>query len=101
MSIQTVLTKRLGMTYPIVQAPLAGGGDTPVLVAAVCEAGGLGFIGAAYLTRVESCASYPVAWALGSRARSASAIFSSGCSRHKGEKLRPARVCAVGIKPGP
>ena len=50
MAIQTVLTKRLGMTYPIFQAPLAGGGDTPALVAAVCEAGGLGFIGAAYLT---------------------------------------------------
>ena len=50
MSIQTVLTKRLGMAYPVVQAPLAGGGDTPALVAAVCEAGGLGFIGAAYLT---------------------------------------------------
>ncbi len=50
MSIQTALTKRLGMAYPVVQAPLAGGGDTPSLVAAVCEAGGLGFIGAAYLT---------------------------------------------------
>ena len=50
MSIQTGLTKRLGMTHPIFQAPLAGGGDTPALVAAVCEAGGLGFIGAAYLT---------------------------------------------------
>jgi nitronate monooxygenase len=50
MSIQTVLTKRLGMTHPIIQAPLAGGGDTPALVAAVCNAGGLGFIGAAYLT---------------------------------------------------
>jgi nitronate monooxygenase len=49
MSIDTALTKRLGMTHPIVQAPLAGGGDTPALVAAVCEAGGLGFIGAAYL----------------------------------------------------
>ncbi|HEY3150892.1 MAG TPA: DUF561 domain-containing protein [Candidatus Binatia bacterium] len=50
MSIQTVLTKRLGMTLPIIQAPLAGGGDTPALVAAVCNAGGLAFIGAAYLT---------------------------------------------------
>jgi nitronate monooxygenase len=29
---------------------MAGGGDTPALVAAVCEAGGLGSIGAAYLT---------------------------------------------------
>ena len=34
MSIQTDLTKRLGMTHPIIQAPLAGGGDTPALVAA-------------------------------------------------------------------
>ena len=50
MSIQTVLTKRLGVTHPIIQAPLAGGGDTPALVAAVCNAGGLAFIGAAYLT---------------------------------------------------
>ncbi|HEX5607560.1 MAG TPA: DUF561 domain-containing protein [Candidatus Binatia bacterium] len=50
MSIQTSLTTRLGMTWPIIQAPLAGGGDTPALVAAVCNAGGLGFIGAAYLS---------------------------------------------------
>jgi nitronate monooxygenase len=50
MSIETALTRRLGITRPIIQAPLAGGGDTPALVAAVCEAGGLGFIGAAYLT---------------------------------------------------
>ena len=39
-----------GLAHPIVQAPLAGGGDTPALVAAVAEAGALGFIGAAYLT---------------------------------------------------
>ncbi|MGH7404467.1 MAG: NAD(P)H-dependent flavin oxidoreductase [Candidatus Methylomirabilales bacterium] len=50
MPIQTVLTRRLGLTHPMIQAPLAGGGDTPDLVAAVCEAGALGFIGAAYLT---------------------------------------------------
>jgi nitronate monooxygenase len=53
MPLATVLTERLGLTYPIVQAPLAGGGDTPVLVAAVAEAGGLGFIGAAYLTPAQ------------------------------------------------
>lgn len=40
----------LNLTQPIIQAPLAGGGDTPNLVAAVSNAGGLGFIGAAYLT---------------------------------------------------
>ena len=50
MSIHTALTKRFRLKYPIIQAPLAGGGDTPDLVAAVCNSGGLGFIGAAYLT---------------------------------------------------
>lgn len=32
---------------------MAGGGDTPALVSAVCNAGGLGFIGAAYLAPVQ------------------------------------------------
>lgn len=40
----------LGLRSPVIQAPMAGGGDTPALVAAVNEAGGLGFVGAAYLT---------------------------------------------------
>src|SRR6267142_6519626 len=53
MPLATVLTERLALTHPIVQAPLAGGGDTPALVAAVAEAGGLGFIGAAYLTPAQ------------------------------------------------
>lgn len=38
------------LEHPIIQAPLAGGGDTPELVAAVSNAGALGFIGAAYST---------------------------------------------------
>src|SRR5437868_7437708 len=50
MPISTDLAKRLGIQHPIVQAPMAGGGDTPRLVAAVSEAGALGSIGAAYLT---------------------------------------------------
>jgi nitronate monooxygenase len=50
MPFHTALTQRLGLDHPIIQAPLAGGGDTPELVATVCEAGALGFIGAAYLT---------------------------------------------------
>ena len=53
MPIQTVLTRRFGLRHPIIQAPLAGGGDTPALVAAVAEAGALGFIGAAYLTPAQ------------------------------------------------
>jgi nitronate monooxygenase len=40
----------LGTRYPIVQAPMAGGTDTPELAAAVCEAGGLGSLGCGYLS---------------------------------------------------
>ncbi|MEU1373182.1 nitronate monooxygenase [Streptomyces triculaminicus] len=36
--------------HPIVQAPMAGGGSTPALAAAVGEAGGLGFLAAGYKT---------------------------------------------------
>jgi nitronate monooxygenase len=43
-----MLLKELGVIYPIIQAPMAGG-DTPELVAAVSNAGGLGSLGAAYL----------------------------------------------------
>jgi len=53
MALTTDLTRRLGLRHPIIQAPLAGGGDTPELVAAVLNAGALGFIGAAYLTPVQ------------------------------------------------
>lgn len=38
-----------GLTLPVVGAPLAGGGSTPALAAAVTEAGGLGFLAAGYL----------------------------------------------------
>src|SRR5580765_5728136 len=53
MPLRTPLTARFELTCPVIQAPLAGGGDTPELVAAVCEAGALGFIGAAYLSPVQ------------------------------------------------
>ena len=36
------------LTHPIVLAPLAGGPATPALAAAVCGAGGLGFLAAGY-----------------------------------------------------
>ncbi len=42
MPIRTSLADRLGLQHPIVQAPMAGGADTPALVAAVSEAGALG-----------------------------------------------------------
>ena len=37
------------LEHPIVQAPMGGGASTPALAAAVCEAGGLGFLAAGYL----------------------------------------------------
>ncbi|MPY68623.1 MAG: nitronate monooxygenase [Alphaproteobacteria bacterium] len=50
---KTPLMQRLGLSRPVIQAPMAGGGDTPALVAAVCETGAIGFIGAAYLTPAQ------------------------------------------------
>jgi len=50
MANRTAFAHDLSLTHPIIQAPMAGGGDTPELVAAVSNAGGMGSIGAAYLT---------------------------------------------------
>lgn len=40
----------IGLRHPIVQAPMAGGATTPDLVAAVSNAGGLGFLAGAMLS---------------------------------------------------
>ncbi|RJE88315.1 nitronate monooxygenase [Paenibacillus sp. 1011MAR3C5] len=48
--MKTELTRRLKIEYPVLQAPMAGGPTTPDLVAAVSNAGGLGSLGAGYLT---------------------------------------------------
>jgi nitronate monooxygenase len=50
MALKTRATEALGIEHPIVQAPMAGGPTTPELVAAVSNAGGLGSLGAAYLS---------------------------------------------------
>ena len=50
---QHAFLQRLTLSNPIIQAPMAGGGDTPALVAAVSNAGGLGCIGAAYSTPAQ------------------------------------------------
>jgi nitronate monooxygenase len=47
------LTELLGIRYPIVQAPMAGGPSTVELAVAVSEAGGLGSIAAALLSPDE------------------------------------------------
>jgi nitronate monooxygenase len=44
------LKKLLGIEFPIIQAPMAGGATTPALVAAVSNAGGLGSLGAGYMS---------------------------------------------------
>ena len=48
--MQSELTARLGLEHPIILAPMGGGPSTPELVAAVSNAGGLGFLAAPYLT---------------------------------------------------
>jgi nitronate monooxygenase len=45
----TPFARRLGLRLPIVQAPMAGGGSTPALAAAVSVAGGLGSVAGAGL----------------------------------------------------
>jgi nitronate monooxygenase len=47
---QSDLLRELGITHPIIQAPMAGGPATPELVAAVSNAGALGSLGSAYST---------------------------------------------------
>ena len=47
------LTRIIGIQFPIIQAPMAGGATTPELVAAVSNAGGLGSLGAGYMTSVD------------------------------------------------
>ncbi|USG66983.1 nitronate monooxygenase [Brevibacillus ruminantium] len=44
------VTSRLGIDLPIIQAGMAGGTTTPQLVAAVSQAGGLGTLGAGYMS---------------------------------------------------
>jgi nitronate monooxygenase len=55
------------LQVPIVLAPLAGGPSTPQLAAAVCEAGGLGFLASGYLTAAESASRISQARALTDR----------------------------------
>jgi nitronate monooxygenase len=47
--MQSRFLRRLGIEHPVMLAPMAGGPSTPELAAAVSNAGGMGFLGAAYL----------------------------------------------------
>jgi len=48
-ALSTVLTERLGCRYPVIQTAMGWVAEPP-LVAAVCEAGGFGFLAAAVMT---------------------------------------------------
>jgi nitronate monooxygenase len=48
--LKNKMTQLLKIEYPIIQAPMAGGITTSKLVAEVSNAGGLGMIGAGYMT---------------------------------------------------
>ncbi len=52
--LKNEMTKHLNIQYPIIQAPMAGGITTPELVAGASNGGGLGMIGAGYLTPAET-----------------------------------------------
>ncbi|PCI95525.1 nitronate monooxygenase [Candidatus Aerophobetes bacterium] len=45
----TLLTKKLSLEFPIIQAPMAGGPTTPELISCVSNFGGLGSLGAGYM----------------------------------------------------
>jgi nitronate monooxygenase len=49
-SFVTPFAQRFEMRVPVVQAPMAGGATTPAMVAAVSNAGGLGFLAGAALS---------------------------------------------------
>lgn len=51
--MRTILCDLLGIEFPIVQAPMAGGWTTPALVSAVSEAGGLGTLAGGRITAEE------------------------------------------------
>ncbi|HLI12978.1 MAG TPA: nitronate monooxygenase [Alphaproteobacteria bacterium] len=50
MRIRSDLLSMLGIEHPLILAPMGGGPGSPELVAAVSNAGGLGMLGAAYLS---------------------------------------------------
>jgi nitronate monooxygenase len=79
--------KLLDIEHPIIQGPLGGGPSTPELVAAVSNAGGLGSLGAAYLTpdqitdairRIRSLTSNPFSVNLFAGAWNSNPTFDAG-----------------------
>ncbi len=80
--------KILGIENPIVQGPMGGGPSTPELVAAVSNAGGLGSLGAAYLTPDQITDAIRRVRALSSRPFNVN-LFAGGWSTHQDFDARP------------
>ena len=51
--LNNIMTELLKIEYPIIQAPMAGGVTTSKFVAEVSNSGGLGMIGAGYMTPIQ------------------------------------------------
>ena len=92
------ITERLGISHPILQAPMAGGTTTPELVAAVSNAGALGSLGAAYLTPEQLIQSIQKIRAITDRPFNVN-LFAGGYEaepkRISNDVARPARKGAV------
>ena len=52
MTIPTVLTKRFGLRYPVIAAPL-GRGATPQFLAALAREGSMGFVALMHMPETE------------------------------------------------
>src|ERR1700712_4586547 len=52
MPLQTILTRRLGLRYPIIAAPL-GRGSTPEFLGVLAREGGLGFVALGHIPEAE------------------------------------------------
>ena len=83
------------LAVPIVGAPLAGGPTTPALAAAVCEAGGLGFLAAGYLTAAAFAADIDAVRGLTSRPFGANIFYPTR------EDVDPAELAAYAERLAP
>src|SRR4051794_28540697 len=84
---------------PIVQAPLAGGPSTPQLAAAVCEAGGLGFVAAGYKTPEQMSDAVAQVRALTEHPFGVN-VFAGAPTQAPGVGDFAARLRADGLEPG-
>jgi nitronate monooxygenase len=86
------LLARLGVTTPIILAPMGGGPGTPALAAAVANGGGLGSLGGGYLTPAQIVSEVEAARALTSGPLNMN-LFAGGY--HTGTDRDPAPMLAI------